>query len=107
LKESQLNINEEIELLVEIEDIQDELNIIKLVLDDQYSVLSENSQESTQKQPETPVLRPKFDHIDGKPVNNHVEVNRKTIANMITRAREVHTAVSIRHAYLSVYAKSY
>ncbi|PVH68818.1 hypothetical protein DL98DRAFT_628915 [Cadophora sp. DSE1049] len=94
LKESQLDINEEGELLVEIQDIRDELNIIKMVLDDQHSVLADGDAENQEDKSATkPMPHATFPHVDGKPVDNHVNVNRKTIEQMISRARDVYSAV--------------
>ncbi|KAG4434243.1 hypothetical protein IFR05_010262 [Cadophora sp. M221] len=94
LKESQLDINEEVELLIEIQDIRDELNIIKMVLDDQHSVLADGDAEKQEDKTATkPMPHATFPHVDGKPVDNHVNVNRKTIEQMISRARDVYSAV--------------
>lgn len=93
MKESQLDINEEVELLVEIQDIQDELSIIKMVLDDQHSVLADGDTGDQQDQSKKQMLRPTFPYVDGKAVDNHVNVNRQTIEHMISRARDVYSAV--------------
>jgi len=95
LKESQLNINEEVELLVEIQDIRDELHIIKMVLDDQWSVLTVQDSEGDRKTKEFErnALHTTFPDVDGKPVDYYVNVNRKTIERMISRARDVYNAV--------------
>lgn len=128
LRKSQYNINEEIAILKEIEDIQDELGIIKLVLDEQYSVvsqdrkvdaqdrlerhvahiklvldeqysvLSQDRREDAQDLPEKQVSRLEFEHIGGKAVDDHVKENKKTIENMIKRADGVHLAVSMQEA---------
>ena len=98
LKESQLDINEEVELLVEIQDIRDELNIIKMVLDDQCSVLTVQDNKDDRKAEgfEKNTLHATFPDVDGKPVNYHVDVNRKTIEHMISRARDVYNAVRVQ-----------
>jgi len=96
LKQAQLNINKEIELLVEIEDIKDELDIIKMVLDDQYSVLSEGNHDKQHKSPGTPVSHVSLPDVDGKAVDYHVNVNRKTVEHMISRTKNIHAAVSFR-----------
>ncbi|KAH7348287.1 hypothetical protein BKA65DRAFT_594149 [Rhexocercosporidium sp. MPI-PUGE-AT-0058] len=93
LKESQLDINEEFELLVKIQDIR-EFKIIKMVLDDQHSVLADGDAECQELKASTKLMpHATFPDVDGKPGDNHVGVNRKTIEQMISRARDVYSAV--------------
>ncbi|RYP61087.1 hypothetical protein DL770_009852 [Monosporascus sp. CRB-9-2] len=95
LKESQLHIKQEVELLVEIQDIRDELNIIKMVLDDQHSVLTVPDSEENCKnaKSEKHILHATFPNVDGKAVDSHVNANRKTIEHMTSRAGDVYSAV--------------
>ncbi|RYP29124.1 hypothetical protein DL767_006894 [Monosporascus sp. MG133] len=95
LKGSQLHINQEVELLVEIQDIRDELNIIKRVLDDQHSVLTVPDSEDNRKSAKSKkhILHATFPDVDGKAVDSHVNVNRNTIEHMISRAGDVSNAI--------------
>ncbi|RYP58456.1 hypothetical protein DL769_008947 [Monosporascus sp. CRB-8-3] len=95
LKGSQLHIDQEVELLVEIQDIRDELNIIKMVLDDQHSVLTVPDSEDNRKSAKSKkhILHATFPDVDGKSVDSHVNVNRKTIEHMISRAGDVYNAI--------------
>ncbi|KAI1112881.1 hypothetical protein F5Y14DRAFT_452570 [Nemania sp. NC0429] len=94
LSNSELNIAEEIELLVEIQDIQDELNIIKMVLDEQYSVVTvpRDGGDGDSKYKEN-ISHDTFPTVDGKAVDYYTVANRKTIERMRLRAEEVHRGV--------------
>ncbi|KAI3318081.1 hypothetical protein HD806DRAFT_540551 [Xylariaceae sp. AK1471] len=94
-KQKTLHIAEEIELLVEIQDIRDELNIIKTVLDEQSSVLTIPHDEGgygSRKSKEN-ISLDTFPRVDGKTAGYYANVNRKTIERMISRATEVYSAV--------------
>jgi hypothetical protein len=93
-KRSQLYINEEVELLVEIQDIRDELRIIEMVLEDQHTVLADVDNETQQQKSLPHSSRAKFPPVDGKPIDNHVKFNRRSIEHMVLRARDVYNAVS-------------
>jgi hypothetical protein len=81
-----------VDLLSEIKDIQDELNIIKVVLDNQHSVLTINEKKKNYDDSEstTHFFRGRF---KGKTVDEHVNDNRKKIEETIKRTE---------HAYMSV-----
>ncbi|EHK97535.1 hypothetical protein M7I_6688 [Glarea lozoyensis 74030] len=93
MKKAQLYINEEVELLVEIQDIRDELRIIEMVLEDQYTVLADVENETQQPKSLTHISRAKFPPVDGKPVDSHVKFNRRSIEHMVLGARDVYNAI--------------
>lgn len=95
-KSSKHKISREVGLLVEIQDIQDELDIIKMVLDEQYSVLnvSQDGVNDYAKSIET-LAYDTFPIVDGKPVDYYTTANKKTVEGMRVRAADVYRRVSI------------
>ncbi|KAI0858773.1 hypothetical protein F4860DRAFT_526840 [Xylaria cubensis] len=94
-KNSRHKIAREVELLVEIQDIQDELDIIKMVLDQQSSVLTvpQDGADDCTKSKET-LSYDTFPTVDGKPVDHYTTANKKTIEGMRVRAADVYRRVN-------------
>ncbi|KAI1349838.1 hypothetical protein F5Y01DRAFT_326838 [Xylaria sp. FL0043] len=88
-------IDREVELLVEIQDIQDELDIIKMVLDEQCSVLTvpQDRADGHTKSNET-LSNETFPKVDGKPVDYYTTANKKTVEAMRVRAADVYRRIN-------------
>ncbi|KAI0805326.1 hypothetical protein GGR55DRAFT_656362 [Xylaria sp. FL0064] len=88
-------IAREVELLVEIQDIQDELDIIKMVLDEQYSVLtvSQDRADDNANSNEN-ISHDTFPIVDGKPVDYYTTANKKTVEAIRVRAADVYRRVN-------------
>ncbi|KAI1277697.1 hypothetical protein F5Y07DRAFT_407244 [Xylaria sp. FL0933] len=94
-KYSRHEIAREVELLVEIQDIQDELDIIKMVLDEQYSVLTvpQDRADDHEKSNET-LSNGTFPIVDGKPVDYYTTANKRTVEAMRVRAADVYRRIN-------------
>ncbi|KAE9381023.1 hypothetical protein N431DRAFT_457638 [Stipitochalara longipes BDJ] len=79
-----------VSLLSEIQDIQDELNIIKVVLDDQHSVLAVSEEKKKHGASEKTIASGLFSGIT---VDHHVNLNRKKIKHIIERTKDVYRLV--------------
>ncbi|KAI0415159.1 hypothetical protein F5X98DRAFT_389319 [Xylaria grammica] len=88
----QFNIAEEVDVLVEVQDIQDELNIIKMVLDDQSSVLTirQDGGDEQHAGNNENFTTDTFPIVDGKPIDHYSAVNRQTIERMRLRVADTH-----------------